>query len=279
MLKKNNITILQLTRLDYNQFEIAVSDPKKFLKICKDFNYQVQEIKLSRKETILRLFKRNFIFVLLSIFVCCSLAIFSNFVFKVQIFGLENVEESVVLEVLNNNGYKSGKFKSSYDLDSLQSILVKNIDKISFATGIIKGSTLVVNVYEKIDNSPYIYDYLPICAPFDCIIKEVSLLSGTIKIGKDETAKEGDTIVAPYIETKDFKCLPTPAKATIKAYIELTESVSLDKNLPNVQILIEELKKKLYNNLKLKTNSYIVEEDIVQENNILSVKLSGIIEF
>ena len=278
-LKKNKITILCLTKIDYNQFEIMVDNTQQFLSICKDFKYKVDEVKLSKKEKFLRLFKRNFIFVLLSIIICFSICFSSNFVFKVEIYGLESVDKEEIVNVLNKNGYKVGQLKNKYDLDNIQPILVKNIDKISYATGIIKGSTLVVSVYEKIDNSPYIYDYLPIFAPFDCIVKEISLVSGTIKVAQNETAKAGDTIIAPYVETKDFKCLPIPVKAQIKAYVEIKENIQVDKNLDNVQNLIEELKKKLYNTLSCKVKSYIVDEEIVQENNLLTVKLYGTIEF
>lgn len=278
-LKKNNITILQLRKLDYNQFEIMVDNQKKFLTLCKTFNYQVDEIKLTKKETIFRKLKQNFIFVLIAIVLCFSLIFSSNFVFKIEISGLESVQESDILAVLKNNGYEAGKIKSKYDLDNLESVLVKNIDKISFATGVIKGSTLVVNIYEKIDNSPYIYDYLPIFAPFDCVVKEILLTSGTIKISQSETAKEGDVIVAPYIEAKDFKRLPVPAKATIKAYVEIKETAQIDTNLTNAENLIEETKKKLYNKLSSKVKSYTFDEEILQDNGLITVKLCGEVEF
>ncbi len=278
-LKKNNITILQLRKLDYNQFEIMVDNQKKFLTLCKTFNYQVDEIKLTKKETVFRKLKQNFIFVLIAIVLCFSLIFSSNFVFKIEISGLESVQEGDILAVLKNNGYEAGKIKSKYDLDNLESVLVKNIDKISFATGVIKGSTLVVNVYEKIDNSPYIYDYLPIFAPFDCVVKEILLTSGTIKISQNETAKEGDVIVAPYVEAKDFKRLPVPAKATIKAYVEIKETAQIDTNLTNAENLIEETKKKLYNKLSSKVKSCTFDEEILQDNGLITVKLCGEVEF
>ncbi len=278
-LKKANLVILQLRRLEYNQFEIMANDEKAFLSLCKKFGYKVDEVKLSRKETFSRLLKRNFVFCLLAVFICVSLLFSSNFVFKVEIFGLENVEQSVVLDVLSKNGYNVGKLKSRYDLDNIEPLLVTNIDKISFATGVIKGSTLIINVHEKIDNSPYIYDYPPILAPFDCVIKEIIFTSGTVCVAQNETAKAGDIIVAPYIETKDYKRLPIPAKAQIKAYVELKESTKLDDSSLNVQNLIEEMKKKLYNNLSCKVESFSVTENAMQTSDFLTVTLSGIIEF
>lgn len=278
-IKKANLVILQLRRLEYNQFEIMVSDEKTFLALCKKFGYKVDEIKLSRKETLFRLLKRNFVFCLLAVFICVSLLFSSNFVFKVEIFGLENVEQSVVLDVLNKNGYNIGKLKSRYDLDNIEPLLVANIDKISFATGVIRGSTLIINIHEKIDNSPYIYDYPPIIAPFDCVVKEIVFTSGTVRVAQNETAKAGDVVVAPYIETKDYKRLPIPANAQIKAYVELKESAKLDDNPLNVQNLIEEMKKKLYNNLSCKVKSFSVTENTMQTSDFLTVTLSGIIEF
>ncbi len=278
-LKKANLVILQLRRLEYNQFEIMVSDEKTFLTLCKKFGYKVDEVKLSRKETLLRLLKRNFVFCLLAVIICVSLLFSSNFVFKVEIFGLENVEQSVVLDVLSQNGYNIGKLKSRYDLDNIEPLLVTNIDKISFATGVIKGSTLIINIHEKIDNSPYIYDYPPIIAPFDCVVKEIIFTSGTVCVAQNETAKAGDIIVAPYVETKDFKRLPIPAKAQVKGYVELKESTKLDDNSLNVQNLIEEMKKKLYNNLSCKVKSFSVTENVEQTSDFLIITLSGTIEF
>lgn len=274
-LTSNNIEVAELVRLEYNLFEISIDNKyqKSFLNLTKQFNYEVSEKTLSTKQNLRRVIKSNFIFVIIGLILCISLAFLSNFVINIEVIGLENITKDEVLTTLYNNGYPKYKLKSFYDLDSIEKVLTSNIDKISYASSIIKGNTLIVNINEKIDNSEYVYDYSPIIAPFDCIIKKINLVSGQIFKDIGSTAKVGDVIVAPCKIFGENQ-VKVPAKAEVEAYVEFCQEYFATKDISdeNKNKLIEEYKKKVYNKL----SGYKILEDFtlnvmekVEENRLL----------
>lgn len=232
LLKKEKIEVSMLKRQEYNIFYIEVNakNVKTFLKIANTLNYQVEEtnstILLNSKNNI----KRN-----LSLFICvvfiCILTVFScNMVYKIEIYGLETLTKQQVVKVLNDNNIKAFKTKSSYNLNNIELLLKSSLDKISFASAIIKGNTIIININEKINNDEYIYDYQPIVAPYDCIIKKIDLKSGTVAVEEGQTVKKGQEIVLPYIDYKDGTQLPVKASADIYAYVEVSHTTQYIEN-------------------------------------------------
>lgn len=215
----------------------------------------------------------------------CLLLFTSNFVFKIEVVGLYAVSEREVLQVLDENGFETGKFKINYNLDSVEKVLTAHLDKISYASAVIKGNTLVVNVDEKIDNSEYVYNYNPIFAPFDCVTNSIELFSGTVNFTSGQTVKAGDVVISPYVVYVNSQKLPVPAKAKINAYVEITcygeyEVIDYQKNF---QKYIEEKEKELYTNLNNKYNVDDFEKQILESSSdgqyLLTVILKGNIYF
>ena len=185
-----------------------------------------------------------------------------------------------MLSVLQNNGYKEGKFKNNYDLDSIEQVLTKNLNLVSFASAVIKGNTLIVNINEKIDNSEYIYDYPPIVSPFNGIVQKIELVSGSILVQEQETVREGEVIIAPCLLLGD-KVISTPARARVTLYIEASVVINLEKqvNETEKQKVIEENKKEVYNNLSCYEQEGEFKESVheVEDENSLTlvITLSG----
>ena len=282
-----SIEIVEFQKIDYNLFYFTIKkkNEKDFLKFAKKYNYKVDEENISFFLKALRIIKYNLVFFVSAVIMTCFFLFSSNFVFKIQIVGLNSVSESEVLKVLEENGFEKGKLKSSFNLDSVEKILVSNLENISYASAVIKGNTLIVNVNEKIDNSEYIYNYSPIIAPFNCIINSIELLSGTPNFTNGQTVKQGEVVVSPYIVYKDSQKLPVPAKAKINAYVEISafgEYEQSDYN-NNFQKYIEEKEKELYNKLEGKYSFDNFEKQVLEspneENCLLTVILKGNIYF
>lgn len=282
-LRVAHIELLEFERLDFFQFYCTIykRNRKDFLNIASKFNYLVDEKKLSFILKTLRVVKNNLVFFITAVAIICALFVGSNFVFKIEIEGLENVHKTEVISVLSQNGFSVGKLKNEYDLTSVERVLCLNIDKVSFASAVIKGNTLVVNVDEKIDNSDYVYNYAPIIAPFDCVINFIELYSGTANFTSGQTAKRGDIIVSPFIFYKNLTKLPVPARAKINAYVELTASQKYDQSdyHNNFQKYIEEKQKELYNLLEDKYDKGSFESAVFEnaegEKVLLTVVLKG----
>lgn len=265
-LVKLGINLSYLEILSHNQIKIGVESKweKSFIKLTQKYNYQVKELSLPKHKKFLRLVKKNISFFACSLIVLLTLPVFSMFVFKTEIYGLENISKEQVLEVLNNNGYSLGKLKKNYDLDKIQNVLVSNINKISLASAIIKGNTLIININEKIDNSKDIYDYKPVVAPIDCIIESVDLISGSLQKKAYDSVRCGDIIVSPNITSTSNQILSVPARAVVRAKFDLSSTIfvsQLEKQEDEKKI-VEENRKKLYNKL----SSLNILGDIQEKN-------------
>lgn len=232
LLKKEAIEVCLLKKQEYNIFFIQIKqkDVKSFIKIASELNYRLIEenstILLNSKKSIIKNLSFFITVVLLGIILVFS----CNMVYKIEIYGLETLSPQQVVKVLNDNNIKVFKTKSSYNLDNIELLLKSSLDKISFASAIIKGNTMIINVNEKINNDEYIYDYQPIVAPYDCIIKNINLKSGTVVVEKGQTVKKGQEIVMPYIDYKDGTQLSVKASAEIEAYIEVSHTTQYLEN-------------------------------------------------
>ncbi len=231
-LGEENIEVFELEKLSYKNFNITIKKQAEniFNDLCLKFHYE-KNVKsetpiLSSTSAV----KRNLAFTICIIFICVCLVFSCNMVYKIEIVGLQNIKKQEVIKVLNDNNITVFKPKSTYDLKNIELVLKTNINKISFASAILRGNTMILNINEKIDNSAEIYDFKPLVAPFDCIIEEVELLSGTLVVSKGQTVKKGESIVLPYIDYKDGTQLKVEALARIKAYVELSYTTQYTEN-------------------------------------------------
>lgn len=232
LLKKQNIQIYKMKKIEYNIFFMGVSksNENKFLEICKQMNYDVAKTSQSFMPKITQYLKHNIAFVMSLVIILIALSFCCNMVFKVEVYGLENITKNQIIQVLNKNGYVTGKFKNSYNLQKLEATLKQNINNISFASATIKGNTLIINVNEKIDNSNLLKEYEPLLSPYDIVIKQIKLKSGTAVVHNGDVVKKGEPIVMPYILGKDGSKLNVEASAEITGDVQLTITESYMEN-------------------------------------------------
>lgn len=285
-LKKYNIEVFDLKKLDFKTFDIGIKnkDNKIFKRVVEKFNLKAKVIKNSTFYSFKNFLKGNFFYLIIVVIFAFFILATNNFVFKTEIMGLENLTYNEVKSVLEDSGFSDYKLKSAYDLNSIQKVLTSKIDKISFASAIIRGNTLIVNINEKIDTSKYVYNYSPIFAPCNLILREVNLLSGTLVKKINDTVKINEEIVVPYVTYENAK-LPLPAKAKIRAYGEFFETKEVEKEdfLKNNQKIIEEIKNLVYNKIPKDVISHDLFMEVMQKEEenkiILTVYLKGEIEF
>lgn len=162
--------------------------------------------------------------VIIPIILFAVFAIIANqFVFNYQFQGNELVKNDEIVEVLKNNKVYGIVQKQKIDTKSLQLELQK-LESVSFASVIIKGNTLVVNIKEKIYNAEYIEkdEFLPLKSNFNGIITEISVVQGTPLVSVGQTVTVGQELVSPYIKDTSGQSLAVKPMADIKADVFLT---------------------------------------------------------
>ncbi len=192
---------------------------------------------LSRKKKGVWAFLRSSIFrvgVLASIFLFAIFTFVSNlFVFEYQILGNELVKTEEIVSVLKKCNVSGVTRKNKINKQEIE-IAMQEIDKVSLASVVIKGNTLVVNIKEKVYNQEYEErdGFAPLCSNYNGIITEISLIQGTPLVKVGQTVKIGQKLVAPYVIDTSGNKLSVKPMADIKADVFLTTS----HQVPNTKI-------------------------------------------
>lgn len=134
--------------------------------------------------------------------VCCLLVcmityfISLNFVWKIEIYGTSVIDTSQVTTQLQNCGVKVGTLLRDVDASNIEKTLYNNLGQIGLVSVVKRGSTVIVNIEEKIDFKET--TYIPIVAQFDGVITEIKPVTGTVVVKVGDTVKKGDVLVQPY---------------------------------------------------------------------------------
>lgn len=285
-IERRNILLAEVIKLSHNKFCVKVntSQKKKFLNLCSQLNLDVLEKQIPFFERLLRGIKSHIPLCFFAT-ICMVLVIISQmFVFRIEVFGESSISESEIISVLKSHGFGSWKPKGNYKTEEVEKILTSNISGISFASAVIHGGTLVVNVYEKIDTSQVLDVGEPIISPCDLIVQNVDCTSGTVIKGKDSTAKAGEVIVGNYVMLENTK-IDVPAHANIVANIQhsISKLVVCENIDEHAKKVVEENKKMMYNILsKTKILNEIEENTEIlktEKGYLIISKFSGQIEF
>ena len=285
-IERRNILLAELVKLSHDKFcaKVSSSQKKKFLNLCSQLNLVVLEKKIPFYDKLFRGIKSH---IPLCIFacVCILVALFSQmFVFRIEVFGENSVSESEIVSVLKSHGFGTWKTKGSYATEDVEKILTSNIPDISFASAVIHGGTLIVNVYEKINTNKSLKVGEAIVAPCDLVVQEVLCTSGTVIKGKGATARAGEIIVGNFVMLGNNK-IDVPAHARVVANVQhsISKMVVCEDIGEHAKKVVEENKEMMYNMLLgIKILNEIEEntEILKTENGYLVIsKFSAQIEF
>ncbi len=138
----------------------------------------------------------------------------SRFVLQYEINGVESLSKTEVVEFIKEN---YSHVKSEIDTEEVELGLLENFSSISFASCMIKGQTLVINIKEKLLPSEMYGDFEPLVAQKDGRITEINLISGTLCVSVGDFVRKGDVLVEPYTIDTSGQIQKVEAKAEIKA--------------------------------------------------------------
>lgn len=189
-----NITLFNVFKPSYKVMEFSLSalDYSKFKKLPILKNYKLE---VFGRHGIPKLFNGIFKHLSLSIvsIICLILfIIFSNFTFKIDVLGLETISKQEIITLLTNFNVKTNQINNKSN-EEIEKYLKQNNDKISLVSVIKKGTNLVVNIKEKIDN---VTDTSPITAPYNMQITKLNVKQGSTNFKVGDIVKKGDVIVS-----------------------------------------------------------------------------------
>ena len=224
LIEKYSIFNLQKNN-KYTSFCCLKKDRKKISKILQRAGFKS---KTGNFVGFFKYFKNIFSYgIICGIFL--SLIFFlinSFFISDVLILGNVNYTYKDVVYVLEQNNVSRWSFKSSIDTKKLQNQIL-GIKYISYASVLIKGNALVVNLKEQLTNPEVVNigAFSPIVSNYDCKITSVNLVQGTAKVKVGDIVKIGDVLVEPYTVDASGKKLSVQPLADISADVWITSSI------------------------------------------------------
>jgi len=229
----NNIQLFDIKRVAYNELILSINqfDYVKFINLVKPLNYKIENLRCGGVGLIKQLFIKR-MGVCIGIIISILLFIIVNkFTFNFTILGLENISRDNIIEEINKFGVKKFKINKFNNVE-LEQYLTERIDEISLVSVKKKGTTLIINIKEKLPEITE--EFVPIYSDYNFVIDSINVYSGTSKYKVGDIIKKGDVIVEPYIISNDQKIMCKPvAEITGKAYF--TSSVEFEEKCVELQ--------------------------------------------
>ncbi len=231
--QKNNIELYNINRKDYKniEFDIEYKNKSKLKDISKFQKYEYQEEQKKGFNKFINFLKYRF-GILIGLLFFISVNFFSNFfVWNIKIYGNDRVTNEQIILTLNKNNISVGKIVNTANLQNIETKLSNEIEDISLCSVIKKGTTIIINIKEKLFNQELESDEIgkDIIAPINLTITELFVSNGTALKKVGDSVKKGETIVAGYVLNSNGRKIECKANASINAKTWHTSSVNYPK--------------------------------------------------
>ena len=231
--EKQNIVLYDVNRIDYKniEFKVNYSQKQKVLDIAQSQNYRVEESQnfgINKAKTL----AKNHIGIIVGFLFFAVFILFSSqFVWDIKIYGNDTIKSEQIIQILKKNNVKTGTFVGNIDIENLENEILNSLDDISLCSVIKKGTTLVINIKEKI-HSADLDNFLSeenIVANCNMQITDLVVSQGTALKKVGDSVKTGDVIVAGYFFDTNGQKVFCKANASIKATTWYSDTAIYEK--------------------------------------------------
>ncbi len=209
---------------------------KQIEKILKQFGYNIK----SKSYFGLAKHLKNVSSLGIIIGIAVSLALYilsTFFISDVLIVGNLSITSNQIMQVLEKHNINKWSLKSSIDVKSLEKEL-EEIKYVSYASVIIKGNALILNIKEQLTNNEIVNigTFQPLVAKYDGKVTSIKLIQGTSAVKVGDIVKLGDVLVFPYVLNDDGTMLSVQPLADITCDVWITTRLEVkDKEIKKIK--------------------------------------------
>lgn len=218
-IKRKSSTLLTVN-ININNFKDIHSIARKTK--CK--------VKINSKKglpILLHRYRKRKLLLLLLIPIILTILISSNYIWNIEIVGLENINKEELMTQLSEEGIKVGVMKRKINSNNvINSIRLKRQD-ISWMSVDMKGTNVIVTIVEA-DEKPEIIDkneYCNIVASQRGIITKITADNGTAQVKVGDIVEKGDILIGGYMEGKYTDTRYVHAKGEVEAKVWYTKKI------------------------------------------------------
>lgn len=183
---------------------IGLKNYREVVKISKECQCKIKIVSKKGLPFLLNRYRKRKIFALTLGFIIVAIIGISNFIWNIEITGVDEIKQKEILEFIKNEGVDIGKYKNRIDTQSIINKIRIARDDIAWVGIEIKGTNLIIQLAEADEKPDMINEdeYCNIVASKDGIISKINAQNGTPIVKEGDTVKKGDVLVQGWIEGK-----------------------------------------------------------------------------
>ena len=209
---------------------ISIIDFKKVRKINKKTKCKINILAKQGLPFLFNKYKKRKVFVVLMGIVTVSIIVTSNYVWNIEIKGVEDDLKIEMEQILKETGLEIGKLKSKIDTKKIINEIRLKRDDIAWIGIEREGTNAIVEIV-KASPKPEIVkedEYCNIVSNKSGIITKINVQNGTAIVKEGDLVKEGTILVGGYLEGKYTGTRYVHAKADIEAKVWYSKSETVN---------------------------------------------------
>ena len=203
----------------------SISNYREVVKIAKKCQCKIKINKKRGLPFILNKYRKRKLFAITLVVIILAIFTISNFIWNIEISGINEEKQKEILSFINNEGVNVGIYKKKVNIQGLINKIRIAREDIAWIGMEMKGTNLVIKVVEA-DEKPQIIDkdeWCNIIAKKDGIIAKVEALNGTPIVSEGDTVKKGDILVQGWIEGEHTENRYVHAEGNVMAKVWYSE--------------------------------------------------------
>lgn len=186
----------------YINVNVEIADFKKLREIGKTTKCKIKINERKGLPFILNKYKKRKIFFLLLIVIALFIIGESQFVWNIEIDGIDRVSKEEILSSLEKNGLKIGAIKSKINVNELINNIRLERKDIAWMNIKLSGTNVIVQIAETTEKPEIIPfdEYCNIIAKKDAEIMKITAVTGTIIAKPGDKVTTGSILIGGWME-------------------------------------------------------------------------------
>lgn len=217
----------------YLQTNISIRDFKKIKYVVKKTKCKVCIKRKRGLPFLLNKYRKRKIFALTLLIILVAIISVSQFIWNIEVQGIERIDENELLESLKEKGIVVGVRKSEIDTNEIIRKIRLERDDIAWMSIDLSGTNVIIKVVENTEK-PEIIDedeYCNIVSNKAGVITKISAKSGTALVKEGDVVKEGMTLVGGWMEGKytGMRYVHSDAEIEARVWYEASQTLMYEE--------------------------------------------------
>ena len=272
---------IKKSRKDCAYIAVSISDFFRIRPIAYKTRTKVHIKSKAGLPILFKKYKKRYFMLFGCIFFVLMICVSAQFIWTVEITGVENADIVKITKILEDCGIHAGAFKgSALPAGEIKNILINKVDNISWAWVYLKGTKAVCEIFEESIPGAPLEDGEPcdIIAAKDGIIKRIIAKDGVKIAAAGDTVMAGDVLISGMVlnDAGEVGCTVSASgtveahtwhekKNTYKLYYETREPTGNSRTFNTINIFSK--------SFNLFLNDSIAYKDYDLKQNVYELKL------